>query len=100
MYADASMSDGLNKLRTVSGTQYVLNKLGCKHRREHRQRETNNLFVPKSLSLTLSAFWVFFGGILVCSGDITMGTFLAEWDIIKQIGHCWQSPPQQSCSRK
>merc|ERR1740130_36582 len=51
--------------------------------REHRGRETNNLFVPKSLSLTLCALWVFFGGLLVCSGEISMGTFLAEWDIIQ-----------------
>jgi len=59
--------------------------------RNHRGRETNNLFVPKSLSLVLCAAWILIGGLLVCSDEISMGTFLAEWDIINQIGKSWQS---------
>jgi ABC-type bacteriocin/lantibiotic exporter with double-glycine peptidase domain len=59
--------------------------------RAHRCRETNNLFVPEVLSLTLCALWVFIGGTLVTTRTITMGTFIAEWDIIIHIGLCWHN---------
>merc|ERR1719247_1201805 len=55
----------------------------------HRASEVNNKFIPKSLTLSICALWIIFGGILLVDGSIAMGTFLANWTIFSQIGQCW-----------
>lgn len=58
--------------------------------RDHNAREVNNLFIFRSLTIVFCSGWIFFGGLLLSSGHISMGTYLAEWDIIDKIGSCWQ----------
>lgn len=51
--------------------------------------EVNNKFIPKSLNVTICAMWIVFGGALLVTGRIEMGTYLANWQIFQQIGESW-----------
>lgn len=56
----------------------------------HKACEDNNEFIPASLTITVCTVWIIFGGILTMNGTIALGTYLANWSVIEQIGKSWQ----------
>jgi ABC-type multidrug transport system fused ATPase/permease subunit len=86
------LADYLNRGHAVSQFEKHIDAFN-KVITSHNTLETNDAFVPKALSLIVCAAWILYGGLLIigpAENRISLGTYLAQWEIIEQIGASWQ----------
>jgi ABC-type bacteriocin/lantibiotic exporter with double-glycine peptidase domain len=86
------LADYLNRGRAVGDFEKEIDKYNSAFTK-HKALETNNAFIPTAVSLTLCAAWIMYGGHVMLTSDgrdLELGTFLAQWEIIQQMGASWQ----------
>lgn len=90
------LADYLNRGKAVAKFEQHIDAFN-KALTAHNAFETNDSFVPRALSLVLCSGWVLYGGLLIINSDgaaetgLSLGTYIAQWEIIAQIGISWQN---------